>query len=163
MPVATTSQSKKESNVGMAQIHAAVGDDVLRSVLGSCIGLALHHGPRKTGVFAHIVLPSSEGRSGPAGKFADSAIPRMLEMLAELGAGRPSLTAKLAGGANMFGGSGPIQIGAQNYAAVKAALEQLHIPILGEHVGGGKGRRVAFHPATGTLTVEVAGESPVEL
>ncbi len=35
---------------------------------------------------AHIVLPESAGRDGAPGKFADTAVPHMLELLREQGA-----------------------------------------------------------------------------
>ncbi|MCA9262181.1 MAG: hypothetical protein KDA61_23345, partial [Planctomycetales bacterium] len=91
------------------------------------------------------------------------AIPELLRLLAAEGVGRPSLSAKLAGGANMFGGNGPIQIGAQNHQAVTQALAALNIPITGEHVGGDKGRRVSFQPSRGVMVVEIAGQPPIEI
>ena len=54
------------------------------------------------------------------------------------------LTAKLAGGANMFNGSGPLQIGDANAEAVAAALKEAGIPVAGQDVGGTRGRRVEF-------------------
>lgn len=155
--------STQDANVGMAQIFVVSGESAARTVLGSCIGLVLFHKPRRIAAMAHIVLPSSSDRPGPRGKFADTAIPELLRLLAAEGAGRPSLSAKLAGGANMFGGTGPIQIGAQNHQAVAQALAALNIPITGEHVGGDKGRRVSFQPSRGVMIVEIAGQPPIEI
>ncbi len=46
------------------------------------------------------------------------------------------LTAKLAGGANMFGSSGPLQIGDANVEAVAQALRTAGIRITAQDVGG---------------------------
>ena len=82
----------------------------------------------------------------------------MLDMLESERATRHGVIAKLAGGANMFGGAGPIQIGASNYDAVLVSLAAHRIHVAGEHIGGDKGRRISFDSATGQLVVEVAGE-----
>lgn len=155
--------STQDANVGMAQIAVVSGESTLRTVLGSCIGLVLYHAPRKIAAMAHIVLPSSSDRPGPPGKFADTAIPELLRLLSAEGVTRSSLSAKLAGGANMFGGSGPIQIGAHNHEAVVQSLAALNIPITGEHVGGAKGRRVSFQPSRCVMVVEIAGQPPIEI
>jgi chemotaxis protein CheD len=139
------------------------GGEQARAVLGSCIGLALYHGRRKVAILAHIVLPQSQDRPGPPGKFADTAIPYMIEQLMPLGAGRAGLVAKMAGGANMFGTTGPMQIGDENFEAVTKILQDLRIPIQGEHVGGTKGRRITIDSETGEFTIEIAGDEPIVL
>ncbi len=149
--------------VGMGQIVTVTQPEVARAVLGSCIGLTLYHPRVRAGTMAHIVLPRSSGRSGPPGKFADTAVPHMIELLEELGAKAFGMTAKLAGGANMFKATGPMQVGTENITAVRELLRDLGISIAGEHLGGAKGRRVTFDPVSGDVTVEIAGETQVVL
>jgi len=57
---------------------------VLTSIgLGSCIGLVLLEPARPLAGLAHIVLPTSNGRPDPAGgRFADQAVPALLEQMA---------------------------------------------------------------------------------
>lgn len=147
----------------MGEIQAARSPDKLTSVLGSCVGLALIHPRCKAAALAHVVLPDSAGKSGTPGKFADTALPQMLQRLAELGVPPAGLIAKLSGGANMFGSKGPLQIGDQNIHALRAILKKAGIPITGEHVGGNKGRRITLDCTGGDVTVEVAGGVPVTL
>ncbi|WP_254510154.1 chemotaxis protein CheD [Anatilimnocola floriformis] len=156
-------ERRAEANVGMAQIALVAQGEIARAVLGSCIGLVLFHELRKTAVVAHIVLPQGQDRPGPAGKFADTALPEMLAILAENGIPRTGLVAKVAGGANMFGSSGPLQIGKENHAIVIQLLKNLRIPIMAEHVGGKVGRRITFDSATGDLQVDMAGSPSVVL
>jgi len=158
MATPATSNDAKETLVGMGQIAAGRAPERMKSVLGSCIGLAIYHPRLKTGAMAHIVLPDSAGRSGTPGKFADTAVPAMLELLDRLGAPAHGLRAKLAGGANMFGGSGPLQIGDANVAAVAEVLQDAGIRTAGQDVGGTKGRRVTFDCASGNITVECVGQ-----
>ena len=149
--------------VGMGQIAVVRSPQIAQTVLGSCIGLVLYDPPAKIGAMAHIVLAERSNRSGPPGKFADSAVPHMLELLQKEGADPRRLVAKIAGGASMFGGGGPIQVGEANYQAVEKLLRQHGIRVAGEHVGGPKGRRTTFDPNTGNLTVEIVGEDPIVL
>ena len=156
-------KKKTETNVGMAQLVLVEDGAIAKSVLGSCIGLALYHKELKIGSVCHIVLPQSQKRAGPPGKFADTAIPEMLHLLAKKGANRNGLVAKYAGGANMFKSSGPLQIGQANYTTVKELLEKESISIVNQHIGGEKGRRITFDSQTGKMLVEMMGEESVVL
>lgn len=156
MTTLATSDPAKTTMVGMGQISAGQAPDRLKAVLGSCIGLVLYHPRLKTGVMAHIVLPHSEGRDGTPGKFANTALPHMLRMLQERGAAH-GLVAKLAGGARMFGGAGPLQIGEANTKAVTQLLQTAGIRVVASDVGGTSGRRVTFDCTEGDLLVESVG------
>ena len=107
---------------------------------------------------AHIVLPDSAERNGTPGKFADTAIPHMLQLLKEQGSPLHGLTAKFTGGANMFGGTGPMKIGDANAEAVSRALKIAGVRVAGQDVGGAKGRRVVFDCSTCEMTIAVAGQ-----
>jgi chemotaxis protein CheD len=157
MSTTTISTKTLETMVGMGQIAAGGAPQQMKAIVGSCIALALHHPRLKKGVLAHIVLPNSAGRPGAPGKFADTAVPKMLELFQELGAPPHSLTAQLAGGANMFGSSGPLQIGDANVKAVVQALQTAGVRITAQDVGGTRGRRVMFDCAGGEMTVDAAG------
>ena len=163
MASCTAKETPKDTMVSMGQIAAGRDRDRLKSVLGSCVGVSLYQPRLKVGVFAHVVLPDSAGREGTPGKFADTAIPAMLKLLREMGAGSYGLIAKLAGGANMFGGTGPMQIGDANVEAVTRALKLAGIRVAAQEVGGTKGRRVVFDCSSGTMTVEGAGIPPKTL
>ncbi len=151
------SKSTTVTLVCMGQIAAGQAPVQFKTVLGSCIGLVIYHPRLTTGAMAHIVLPDSAERNGAPGKFADTAVPHMLQLLERQGAPVHGLTAKFAGGANMFGGTGPMKIGDANAEAVSRALEVAGIRVAGQEVGGTKGRRITFDCSTGEMTIAVAG------
>jgi chemotaxis protein CheD len=160
MATLTVNNSATDTLVGMGQIAVGRAPDRMKAILGSCIGLVLYHARLQTAAMAHIVLPDSAGRPGAAGKFADTAIPEMLRLLRELETPSHGLTAKLAGGGNMFGSTGPLQIGDANAEAVARVLKSIGIVSVSREVGGTKGRRVVFDCASGEMTVECAGQPP---
>lgn len=147
-------------SVGMGQVILAAAPRQLSAVLGSCVGVALYHRRLKLGALAHVVLPDSVGRPCVPGKFADTAIPHMIQQLEAKGALRGQLVAKIAGGACMFGAGGPLQIGDNNIEAVTKALGAVGLRIQAQDVGGTKGRRVALDCATGHFLVQIVGEPP---
>lgn len=53
--------------------------------LGSCIGLVIHDQDRSIGSLAHIMLPSSQGRTDRPGKYADSAVDLLVTELRQAG------------------------------------------------------------------------------
>ncbi len=145
------------TSVGMG--HAAVGGHPMRltAVLGSCLGVALYHRRTRLGAMSHVVLPNSAGRDAHPAKFADTAIPHMIALLEQQGAHGGNLIAKIAGGACMFGATGPMQIGLANAEAVRRELQSRRIQLVAEDIGGSKGRRVVFDCQSGTMTVEIIG------
>jgi chemotaxis protein CheD len=139
--------------------------DVLMSIgLGSCIGLALVDQRRGIAGLAHIMLPEAIPGGGPAGKFADRAVPELVARTTALGTSKSLLKAVLAGGAQMFalGGSGAMDIGVRNDTAVRALLAAQRIPVIAAATGGSKGRTIRVVPG-GVVTSKEAGGVEVEL
>ena len=147
--------------IGMGQVETTKSPGCLKAILGSCVAIVLYHPRQHVGALAHVVLPKSAGQAGAPGKFADTAVPHMLANLKECGVNPSGLVAKLAGGANMFGTSGPLQIGDKNIQAAIEALSASGITVAAQDVGGKTGRRVTLSTATGALTIESAGRPPL--
>jgi chemotaxis protein CheD len=145
------------TSVGMGQIAMGQASQRLTSVLGSCVGVAMYHAPSKTGALGHIVLPKSDGRTGAPGKFADTAIPYMLDLFKKAGVPAAKLVIKLAGGANMFSRPGPMQIGDSNIAAVEEILKAAGLRVAARDLAGTSGRRVSLFCESGELLVETNG------
>jgi chemotaxis protein CheD len=152
--------------VRMGELAATAGGGVLCTIgLGSCVGVALVDDDRGVAALAHVVLPDStpHRRRGGAvetpGKFADTALPLLVERAVGEGAGRRQLRAVLVGGASMFAlrrGGDAQEVGERNVSAVRDALRRLAVPVAAEDVGGGSGRTVRVQ-ADGTVRVKVAG------
>ena len=156
-------------NVGIGHIVVSADRGVVISALGlgSCIGLVLTDAQAGVAGMAHVMLPASRpGATGSAGKFADTAVPALLDQVLRLGAQRPRLQARIAGGAQMFGGgSGAtmLNIGERNAEAVRAALRTAGMRVRGADTGGNAGRSMHVAVTGGVVTVRAVGGQPVEL
>ena len=128
--------------------------------LGSCVGICLYDRQLKIGGLAHIMLPDStqfKANNINRMKFADTAIVDLIRALQVLGAEMKKITAKIAGGAQMFAvneNSAIGSIGTRNVESVKNILRSQRIPIISEDVGFNYGRTVYFDLATGLMKVQ---------
>ena len=66
-------------SIRMGEMSVAADGVQLRTLLGSCVGLALHDRRHKVGGLAHIVLPRARGKTDRPGKFVDTAIPTLID------------------------------------------------------------------------------------
>jgi chemotaxis protein CheD len=152
--------------MGEASASNASGDVLACIGLGSCIGLTLVDRSKGVAALAHVMLPESTQPDPPQPhKFADLAVPALIDLALAHGASRTRLEACLVGGAAMFsfGGSGQ-DIGQRNASAVTRLLEKERIPVRAAETGGSKGRTVKVHlGAEITITVREAGGSETQL
>lgn len=147
--------------VGMADLNVLEGNGIIKTTgLGSCVGLTLYDGMVKVSGMAHIMLPDSSiarDASPNRAKYADTAIPELIERMAQLGASPRRMRAKLAGGAQMFafsiGNSDMMRIGPRNVETCKQLLAQFNIPVIGEDTGGNYGRTIELIGESGILVV----------
>ncbi len=155
--------------VKVADLNTATGDAELVTLgLGSCVAICLHDPVAQVAGLAHILLPNkslSRATGNPA-KFPQSAVPLLLEKMEALGADRARITARLVGGASMFGSlspSGAVQMGERNVVASRQVLEELGVKVTAEATGGTTGRSVRLQANDGSLWTRTlaTGEQPL--
>lgn len=150
--------------VGMADFNICKAPDAITTLgLGSCVGIALYDQKRKVAGLAHIMLPDSTTvkNNSNIAKFADTGIDACIDMMIKNGASRIGLTAKIAGGAQMFAfgsNNDMLRIGERNVEAVRRKLKTLGIRILAEDTGKSYGRTIEFYPQTGELLIKAVGK-----
>lgn len=154
----TSTAELEEIRVDMAELKAESKPAQLVTSVGSCIAICVHDLISRSGGMAHIMLPQAKAlkeENLPA-KYADTSIPALIKEIKRFNS-QPMLTAKIAGGANMFPSiqGQCIAIGAKNIEAVRRSLSKHNIPIRAEDVGGVQGRKVTFNTVTGTVTVRL--------
>ena len=135
--------------------------------LGSCVGLAAYDPVARVGGMAHIVLPNSHGKAGEgSSKYADVAVPLLIEKMKHMGAILSRIRVKIAGGAQMSSARGlgdVFKIGEDNVEAVAAVLATHGVSITASSIGGNRGRTFRLCITTGAATVSSAGQEDIEL
>lgn len=156
--------------VGLGELHSSKDSTTVLVCygLGSCIGIAAFDPVTRVGAMAHVVLPDSSMARGSdgRGKFADSAIPALLEEIQALGGSKSGLVVKIAGGAQVLailGSRSKLDIGARNIEAVRAALDKARIPLAAEDTGGNYGRTMQLVMGSGRVVVSTIGRGEKEL
>ncbi len=134
-----------EIAVNMGCLEVAGSPTRLTAILGSCVGVAIFDPETRTGGLAHVMMPRNEQGNGQRAKFADTAVPALVEALVRKGVKPRGLIAKLAGGASVLcrDRSGPLfQIGRESVRILKGALEAAEIKLVWEDTGGRLGRKM---------------------
>ena len=150
--------------VGMADLNICHSPDAITTLgLGSCVGVVLYDKCRKIAGMVHVMLPDSTKvrQNQNKAKFADTGIDLLIEMLQKEGSVKSALTAKIAGGAQMFAfnsNNDMLRVGERNVEAVKTKLNSIGIKILAEDTGLNYGRTVEFYPETGDFVIKAVGK-----
>ena len=134
--------------------------------LGSCVGICLYDPLAQVAGMVHILLPYQEEAVNTKNsyKFADAGVMLLIREMEKMGALRSRMTAKLAGGAEMFQYAGAgAKIGMRNVEAAKEVLRQTGIRVVAEDTGENHGRTIWFSAETGELEVRRIGGSTILL
>jgi chemotaxis protein CheD len=134
------------------RLFASAEDAQVTTILGSCVAVCLWDPQAEVGGMNHFLLPSGRPASP---RFGDSAVALLIGRLLELGAHRGRLSAKVFGGACVLEAfrAGEWSLGARNVEIAREELAAAGIPVVGEDVGGDRGRKLVFHVRTGSAWV----------
>lgn len=160
---------RKPIVIGISDLNIAQPPDTLITyALGSCVGICLYDKQVKIAGLAHIMLPLSTEAKDKSNimKFSDTATVNMIKKMEAIGANRTRMTAKIAGGAQMFAlqtGNESFNIGKRNVIATKKVLKALNIRIVAEDTGLDYGRTIEFCSATGILKVKSIARGTKEI
>ncbi|MES2263495.1 MAG: chemotaxis protein CheD [Pseudomonadota bacterium] len=157
-------QEPAPRQVGIGKLLVGSGDEQLRAVLGSCIGIAFLW--RKGGRcgLAHCLLPEG-GRPtcGPDARYVSQAVPSLLALMGARAADYPDIEVVLAGGASMFGpSSSALQVGRQNIAAARKYLLHCGLQVSTCELGGYRGRTMRVDCASYRCTVNIITHPDLE-
>ena len=153
-------REQKQFVVGMGEIVVTASPDAVLSCigLGSCIAVCAYDRLAKVGGMAHVVLPQYNGLPGSNyAKFADTAVPLLLEEMNKKCGVKSRLIVKIAGGAQMTVAPGlrdTFKTGERNLAQIILVLKREKIALAAADTGGNLGRTVRLYVDTGKVTVK---------
>lgn len=143
-------------------IYVACRPAILKTVLGSCVGVTFWSPQLRIGALCHAVLPRRPpglppDRTAENYRYVDHCITDLIGQLEGLGASRGKLQVKLFGGADVL----PVRpdasvretVGRQNRRTARQVLEDEGVTIFASDLGGTLGRTIQFHTGTGEVLV----------
>lgn len=137
------------------EYYVTVHDELIATVLGSCVSACVRDRVFGIGGMNHFMLPqkgSKDDVSGAAARYGNYAMEHMINDLLKNGAKRENLEFKLTGGARII--KGMTNIGRRNIDFVLDYLESEGLKIISEDMGGDLPRKVIYQPRTGKLLVK---------
>jgi chemotaxis protein CheD len=121
--------------------------EVLTTILGSCISACIRDPVLGVGGMNHFLLPETDGEDRNASRFGVNAMEVLINDILKRGGIRSRLEAKLFGGANVI--SAMSDVGARNAEFARQFLNDEGIVLKGGDVGGTMPRRIQFWPVSG--------------
>mgnify|MGYP000480615016 CR=1 FL=1 len=130
-------------------------DEVIATVLGSCISVCLKDEANGIGGMNHFMLPgdfrSSAMLSSPNARYGMYAMELVIGDIIKMGGDRRYLTAKFFGGGHVLTSLPETEnaVPKANIEFVEAFLSMEGIKVLKSDVGGNHGRKLLYLPASG--------------
>ena len=122
-------------------------NEILTTILGSCIAACIRDPNRGIGGMNHFLLPDGCGRDRDARCYGVNAMELLINGILKRGGNRHGLEAKIFGGANVVAALS--DVGARNAAFARQFLGDEGIAVVGGDIGGTSARRVQYCPKTG--------------
>ena len=128
-------------------------NEVILTVLGSCVAACIRDPVAAVGGMNHFMLPeSSSGRWGGVSanmRYGNFAMEQLVNDILRHGGQRGRLEVKVFGGARMIANGGAV--GPQNADFVEAYLKAEHMKIAAHHLRGMHARRIEYDPLDGRV------------
>ena len=135
------------------EYYVTPGDEVIVTILGSCVAACIRNPYTGFGGMNHFLLPEGGEASVPgfddAANYGCYAMEMLINALLSGGGTRAQLEVKIFGGGKML--STMTDLGAGNIAFATEYLRKEGMRLVGSDVGGPYSRKVRFFPSTGRV------------
>lgn len=126
-------------------------DDVLITILGSCISACVRDPVANVGGMNHFLLPGDTGNEST--RFGAYAMEMLINEILKKGGKKDRLEVKLFGGSNVLEKS-TAKIGSKNIAFIREYIKKENLNVLTEDLGGTSPRRIHYYPNTGKVMMK---------
>jgi chemotaxis protein CheD len=138
-------------------------DEVLDTVLGSCVAACIRSPRLGIGGMNHFMLPRPSGAGadtwddvrGRATRYGTASMEQLINRILSSGATRSELEVKVFGGARVL--AAMTDVGTHNVSFVRDFLKKEGLKVLAEDVGDVCPRHVQFFPTSGKVRVRHLG------
>ncbi len=132
--------------------YISTQDEIIATVLGSCVSVCIRDTQLMIGGINHFMLPGVSASPESGARYGQVALERLINDLVKLGARRERFEIKLFGGGRVI--AGRLNIGQTNIDFVQRYLELEELPVLSQSLGGTVARRIRYYPASGAAHVK---------
>lgn len=140
------------------EYYATAEQNMIVTVLGSCVSVCLRDTVTKVGGMNHFLLPSGDEVGGgsilsESARYGSFAMEVLINEMLKLGASKTRLEAKIFGGGNVMQGLTMGNVGERNAEFVINYLKTEGIPVMAEDLLGPYPRKIYFFTETGEVKV----------
>jgi len=142
------------------EFYVSNRDELLTTVLGSCVSACIHDPRRRIGGMNHFMLPEPLGDRdgwtstvGRAARYGSDAMEQLINALLTAGCQRDDLQVKIFGGGRVL--AQLTDIGQRNIAFVQRYIATENLNLLASDLGDVYPRQVQFFPDSGRARVRL--------
>lgn len=143
------------------EYYVSLHDEIINTVLGSCISACIYDKYAGIGGMNHFMLPlgSTTEYSGKehltsATRYGNFAMEILINEIIKAGGQKRNMEVKLFGGAKVITSMLTTDIGLKNISFVYDYLEIEKLRVIADDVGDVYPRKVLFYPATGRVMIK---------
>ncbi|MDH5300967.1 MAG: chemoreceptor glutamine deamidase CheD [Gammaproteobacteria bacterium] len=139
------------------QYYVTLHDELITTVLGSCISACIRDRKLGIGGMNHFMLPSTDdqgmlGAASAAERYGNFAMEHLINHILKNGGRRENLEVKIFGGGKIL--ASMTDVGRKNINFVKTYIQAEGMSLVSEDVGDIFPRKVVFFPSTGKALVK---------
>lgn len=140
------------------EYYATKGEEMIVTVLGSCVSVCLRDRYTGVGGLNHFLLPHDRSTANTplndSARYGVYAMELLINHLLKLGAHRNHLEAKIFGGGNVIKDMTFAKVGERNVNFILSHLKQEGIPIVARDLLDNYPRKVHFFPHSGRVLLK---------
>ena len=147
--------NKTMAKILPGEYYVSEGQDLVTTILGSCVSACVRHVKYPLGAMNHFLLPDAGGDGSAVDaphRYGAYAMEHMLNELFKKGARKSDLEVKIVGGGAVMQSSA--RVGGRNIEFVKNYLENEQLRVVSEDVGDSVARRVVYDVTNGRMLVK---------
>ena len=142
------------------ELYATINDEIIVTVLGSCVSACIRDPIFGIGGMNHFMLPISQktnwdmGAMGAATRYGNFAMESLINEILKNGGSRDNLEVKIFGGGRVLADMTMMDIGRRNIEFVKEYIRVEGLKLFAEDLGDIFPRKVMYHPLSGKVKMK---------
>jgi len=144
------------------EFYTDLAPAVAETLVGSCIAVCLYNFKQGFGAMNHFLMDRPKNPADvDIGRYGGTSTRHIVDAMVAIDPEPTHYRASVIGGAAVLKTAhADGHIGSANVEAALEVLRESHIRIVGQEVGGTRGRRIRFNTQTGEIICRFAGDIP---